>query len=1257
MLDFVRIETSTKSSKDQTTITVYPELIVGPSEDLMIRGGDFYAVWDEENHIWSTDPMRVAELVDRDLRAKQQELSQTMSAHVEMKPLFSYSSGKWNMFQNYCKSLPDSYVELDCEVTFADQEVSKEDYVSHRLPYSMSASPIPSYDGLMSTLYEPAERQKIEWAIGSVIAGDSKDIQKFLVFYGSQGTGKSTVLHVIEQLFEGYTGTFDAKAIGQSSNQFALEAFRDNPLVMIQHDGDLSRIEDNTRLNSIVSHEMMLVNEKRKTQYPKRFQCLLFLGTNKPVLITDAKSGILRRLIDVRPTGERVPISQYNKLMDTIPFELGGIATHCLEVYKSLGMRYYDNYKPTFMMSATNDFYTFMLDEYESFAFSGDIALVEAWQLYKVWVDESNSKYSFSKRQFKLELMNYFDDFKAKTRDKDGRQVKNYYIGFKTDIFEEPAWEERVDAVDTRLKRQESIFDKTYALCPAQYANEQGVPTKRWDDVETVLADISTDKLHYVQVPDNHIVIDFDLKNEDGEKDMALNLEAISQFPTTYTEVSQSGGGLHLHYIYDGDVTKLANAYSEGIEIKLPIGKSSLRRKLTLCNNEPISHLSSGLPLKKGGKKGDMLDFTTMRNEQTIRALIKGNIRKKYVPGTKPSIDFIKKILDEAYESGNVYDVSDMHDSVLAFASKSTHWSSECIKTVSEMKWRSEDEYSDIPWPTDKAPIIFFDVEVFPNLFVVVWKEEGEDKDCVQMINPSSAAIKNLTRFKLVGFNNRRYDNHILYARMMGYNEYQLYKVSQKIIGKSRDAFFGGAYGLSYADIYDFASAPHKMSLKKWEIELGIHHQELGLPWDDEVPEDKWNLVAEYCENDVVATEAVWNHLHDDFVAREILASLSGYSVNDPTRKHMTKIIFGDDKNPTDKLVYTDLSTYFPGYTFEMGKSLYRGEEVGEGGYVYAEPGYYENVALLDVASMHPASIIALNYLGPYTQRYADIRQARIYIKHGDYDAARGLLSGALAPFLDDTDISPKDLADALKTALNSLYGYTCASFDCPFKHPKNKDNIVAKRGALFMVDLKNAVQERGYTVVHIKTDSIKIANADQEIIDFVFDYGKEWGYDFEHEATYDKICLVNDAVYIARDKDGWHATGKQFAEPYVFKTMFSHEDLTFEDFCETRSVNEGDMVLDMAPSRPEGDHFYKFVGRAGEFCPIVEGGGGGELLRVKDGKYYAVQKTKGYLWLESETVRLMQLQDAIDPTYHENLVKEAKATIEKFVPYEQLIA
>jgi phage/plasmid-associated DNA primase len=148
---------------------------------------------------------------------------------------------------------------------------------------------ISAYEELMSTLYTPAERAKIEWSIGAIIAGDAKKIEKFIVFYGPGGTGKSTVMKIIQMLFGGlvneggYIATFVAKDLVGNNNSFATSAFKDNPLVAIQHDGDLSKIEDNSKLNSIVSHEDMQINEKYKRTYDSRINAFLFMGTNKPV--------------------------------------------------------------------------------------------------------------------------------------------------------------------------------------------------------------------------------------------------------------------------------------------------------------------------------------------------------------------------------------------------------------------------------------------------------------------------------------------------------------------------------------------------------------------------------------------------------------------------------------------------------------------------------------------------------------------------------------------------------------------------------------------------------------------------------------------------------------------------------------------------------------------------------------------------------------------------------------------------------------
>lgn len=898
MLDFLMI--STRSTK-RGVIEIYPKFIIKKSSDLMIRGGDFYAIWVEERGLWSTDEQDALSIIDKYLDKYAEENKGKFEGHVRIMHMWDAESGMIDTWHKYCqKQMRDSFHQLDDKLIFSNTKVSKKDYSSKRLPYPLEKGNVTAWDKLISTLYSPEERHKIEWSIGAIVTGDSKHIQKFMVFYGSAGTGKSTILNVIQKLFEGYYSVFDARALGSSSNSFALESFKTNPLVAIQHDGDLSRIEDNTRLNSLVSHELMTVNEKFKAAYSNRFNAFLYMGTNKPVKITDAKSGLIRRLIDVTPSGNKLTKREYDDVTKRIDFELGAIAKYCEDIYrKDPGA--YDDYVPVSMLGASNDFYNFVLDSYFTFKEQEDVPLKSAWELYKTYCDEANVPYPFSKRIFKEELKNYFRDYKDRYTKNDTR-MRSVYIGFRADKFED---EEKEEVQTPKIKliefnSTESIFDKDCGKYPAQYATSKGTPSKKWDNVTTTLDDINTKELHYVKVPENHIVIDFDIPDENGEKSLERNVEEASKWPPTYAEFSKSGKGVHLHYIYTGDPKKLSAIYADHIEVKVYSGKSSLRRKLTKCNNLPIATISSGLPLKGEDK---VVNFEAIKTEKGIRTLIKKNLKKEIHPGTKPSIDFIYKILDDAYKSDLKYDVSDMKPAVLSFAASSTHQADYCIKLVNKMQFKSKEPSLPVgSRPEDQ--IVFYDIEIFPNLFLVNWKYDGEDKPVVRMINPKPAEIEELIKYKLVGFNCRRYDNHMLYARLMGYNNQQLFNLSQKIINEGK-GFFGEAYNISYTDVYDFAAK--KQSLKKWEIELGIHHQELGLPWDKPVPEELWTQVAEYCDNDVIATEAVFHKLKGDFTAREILADLAGMSVNDTTNTLTTRIIFGKERHPN--LVYTDLAT------------------------------------------------------------------------------------------------------------------------------------------------------------------------------------------------------------------------------------------------------------------------------------------------------------------------------------------------------------
>lgn len=1349
MADFLIVS---EHSCKNNIIEIVPKFKVYPkSTDLMIRGGDFYAVWLEDKKIWSTNEDDALAIIDSEIYRVAEKVKKENPEYIVIpKYTWDSTSGAIDSWHKYCqKQKRDSFEMLDENIIFSNTDVKKEDYASKKLSYPLEPGNIDAYEKLISTLYSPEERRKLEWAIGAIVTGDSKNIQKFLVLYGAAGTGKSTILNIIQQLFEGYYSVFDAKALGSANNSFALESFKTNPLVAIQHDGDLSRIEDNTRLNSLVSHELMTVNEKFKSTYANRFKCFLFMGTNKPVKITDGKSGLIRRLIDVHPTGNKVSSKEYKTLTNQIKFELGAIAYHCMEVYKE-NPGAYDHYIPTSMMSASNDFYNFVLDSYHIFKREDGVTLKSAWEMYKTYCDEAKVGYPFSQRAFKEELKNYFREYNDRFNI-DGERVRSYYSGFKKEIFNS---EERENIVEIQpeqyvidFKEQDSIFDKECLDCLAQYANTNEIPNKKWDDVKTTLKELDTHKVHYVKIPENHIVIDFDIKDENGNKSYEKNLEAASKWPKTYAELSKSGAGIHLHYIYTGDVTKLSRVYADSIEIKVFTGKSSLRRKLTKCNNLPISTINSGLPIKEVKR---VVSDNVIKSEKSLRQLIERNLNKEIHPGTKPSVDFIYKLLEDSYEQGLTYDVSNMKNDIISFAMNSTNHSDYCLKLVNKMHFKSDEPSVSVD--SKKDILVFYDIEVFPNLFIVNWKIRGKENPIIRMINPSAKDIEDMLQYKIIGFNNRRYDNHIIYARLLGYSNDQLYNLSQRIVAGDKNAFFGEAYNLSYTDIYDFASAGNKKSLKKLEIEMGIHHQELGLPWDQPVPEELWSKVAEYCDNDVIATEAAFDYLEADWTAREILADLAEMTVNDTTNTLTTKIIFGNNKKPQSEFCYRNLSKpvfeldsdvkefleeacpemmsqkhgpensllpYFPGYEYKAGVSTYKGEEVGEGGHVYSEPGMYNKVALLDIASMHPHSIIAECLFGPkFTRYFREIVEGRVSIKHEAWEEVNKMLNGKLTPYIQkvkDGEMTSKSLANALKTAINSVYGLTAANFDNAFRDNRNKDNIVAKRGALFMIDLKEEVQKRGYTVAHIKTDSIKIPNADNDIIKFVMDFGKKYGYTFEHEATYEKMCLVNDAVYIAKYSDSelcekeygyvpsdcvkhggeWTATGTQFQVPYVFKTLFSKEPIKFEDMCETKSVKSA-LYLDLNESLPnvteaekeldklkklhkigkisDGEyettkmeleseikegHDYKFVGKVGNFCPILPGKGGGLLMRDQDGKYNSVGGSKGYRWVESELIRddFEKGNDIIDRGYYNELVDEAVETISQYGDFEMFAA
>lgn len=1237
-MDFIRV--AYKENNDGTR-EFYPSLQAIESQDLVIRGGQFVAIWDADKSLYSRRLPHLPAIVDR---AFEKMVGDQLRSGDTIKKVRNFDNQIYNRLMSLIRSIGDMGPELDQKLVFADETPTKEDAATFKMPYSLSEAPCPAWDEMCDTLYEPEERLKFEWGIGSILTGAAAtDIQKFYVFFGPPGSGKSTIMNVIEMIFEGHTASFSAYDMGKADAQFSLEPFSRNPLVAIDQDADMSRLELNKNLNSIVSHDRVLINAKGKNLYAIVPRSTLFMGSNEPVKISNRKSGLFRRLVDIQPTGRLIEETRYHILMDQIKFELGSIAKHCIDVFNEHGPTYLSSYRATDMMYRTNDIFNFVEDN--RLILAQGVSLKQAHKMFVEWCNETDTRNHYKQYQFRDLLKDYYKEFHPEIMI-DGTRHRSWYADLRE--LEKFSWKGLVPQPSRdwlALESETSLLDEVLADMPAQLASEHGTPRKAWDNVTEKLSDIDTSQEHFVKVPTQHIVIDFDLKDEAGVKSLERNLQAAAKWPPTYAEVSRSGKGLHLHYDYDGDVGRLAAADPHGeYEVKTLTGNSSLRRRVSFCNEVPVASISSGLPLKEE----KVLAPKTMQSEKGLRALIVKGLRKEVHAGTKSNMDFIDMVLKEAERDGLTYDVSDMWDDILTFAMGSTNQKGKCIEIAMGLKLKSDDDAEAAEDDTE-APLAFFDIEVYPNLIAIGYMYDKDDAPVVKIKNPTPQQVEELFKLRLIGFNNRGYDNHILWALSLGWDIPAVYDLSRRIIVENdRRAGFAQAYNVAYGDAYDFIV--EKRSLKWWEIELGLPHKEMDLPWDQPVPEDRVLDVLNYLENDVRSTRAVVKHREADFRARQILAELSGLQVCNTNRQHTEKLIFGkNSRDPHPDLVYTDLREMFPGYEFDQfasgkDKSTYKGEKVGEGGLVRAEPGMYTNVALLDVASMHPTSIVELNMFGPYTENFKALLDIRLAIKKGDLEKAVEL-NPKIGPYLGDK-ASAKALSDALKIVINSVYGLTAASFPNMFRDARNNDNIVAKRGALFMLDLKEFVEKAGFKVVHIKTDSIKIPDATPEIIAQVSEFGEKYGYTFEHEDTYERFCLVNDAVYVAysHKHQKWEATGAQFQHPVVFKSMFTHEELEPKDYIEVKQVAKGAMYL-----RSEETGVDQFVGRFGAFIPVL---GGRQLLRIDGEKEYAVTGTKDYRW-ELDEIAISNQMD-VDFSYFQNLVDEGKRTIEKYGSYAE---
>lgn len=1254
-MDCLRVTKDPVGQANQGIFQLSLDMVLGRTEDIVIRGGKFVAYYDCSTGFWKTKDYFYDYCFDiLNKAAEVERIEHPTQTIIVRNPAF-LASKFYTKLQAFEKAQDDSKVLFDQRVIWASESPKKEDYSTQKMEYDISTADPVNYDKLMSILYAPEDRTMLEWLAGAALCGEGRKIDKFCFLEGTPGSGKSTFFNVLSDVFGPYCKPVEIGKMGDAHNDFATAQLKTAPLIGVDHDGDLSHIETNTILNRLISHEPIVINEKFERGVPLALNTLLFIGSNEPLRLTSSMSGLLRRCLDPVPTGKLLPKEKWEKYTEGARHELGAIANRFISVYKELGDKAYAKYRSSRIVRSGNAI-GYWVERYRAREWKRDdeCRLSDEYSMYRSYCDGASVK-PISKQMFERQILFFWQTMQEEEGENGTMDARFFGYQWRTTAFKKPVYskyvmsEERCEPNEDWLSftvNEDFIFSDTNKDMDAQYATEGGFPREKWADVKTKLENIDSRELHYVRMQPNHIVIDFDCRDAGGGKSLAVNIEKIKELglPMTYGELSKSGQGVHLHYFYDGDPETLTSILDENVEVKVFRGNASLRRKFTFSNGYQIATISSGIPKK--AKREDVA--SEIKDAKHLEFFILKGVRGEYGSHIV-TMNFLAKVIDQCYESGSFeYNIEYLRENIVVYARNSTNHAKECEDIAWSLHLVSKNY-------VDERPIAFFDFEVFKNFNCMAWGLLDSDQVNCEIFPSAKTIVTFFKTYRVIGYNNKRYDNMIAEAIISGAEPMELYKLSKRLV--SGKAFAPKEIqAKSYSDVLDFLNV--KQSLKKWELQLGIHHKECKYNWDEPVPEEAFQEVAEYCKNDVAATKIVFLANQDDWNTRKILLAMCGnppgLNMNSSTNDITAYLIFGSDPHPQDSFVYVDLSKEFPGYSFTIDEkskihSEYMGVEPSEGGYVFSAPGYYENIGVADVASMHPTSLIMLNAFGSkYTRRYADLVNARKACKHGDRAALEGNQFGPQILKLVDSGMATfASLKGSLKVPINAVYGETTAKHSNRFRDPRNVDNIVAKRGALMMVTLRRHMIDMGVSVVHIKTDSIKIPNCTEELFQEVSRFGKEYGYDFELEEYYSVFCLFDKANYIGYNvcSGKWDSRGTYF-EKYVYKRLFSHEEFAPEDFAMCKTVEDGAIYC--------GDIF---CGKNVNVACVKQGTIGHELkIRNGDAESY-VAKTKGYEWVEFEDLlERPDWRDYINFDYYETLVAKAVEKIEKYVPFEAFV-
>jgi len=581
----------------------------------------------------------------------------------------------------------------------------------------------------------------------------------------------------------------------------------------------------------------------------------------------------------------------------------------------------------------------------------------------------------------------------------------------------------------------------------------------------------------------------------------------------------------------------------------------------------------------------------------------------------------------------------------------------------------------------------FYDFEVFKNDWLVVFISENDEEIVVH--NDPAILRKALERFDcLVGFNNYSYDDLILSGIMAGYNNYEVWKLSNAIVTGGNVPAEIKVMARKLPTLDTKQELAPSLSLKEIECNLGMNIVETPISFnlDRALTDDEFYEVVKYCRHDVETTKRLFLLRKDYFESKFDICKefkLDKLDVRKTRANLASKVLkCSKDRLPAGvlenadrldiKLVdelrtenipntilnfYNNIKARFKNgedYTeLEKEKLVYSLAGVEHtfafGGLHGARENYiYEGKMLnVDVGSYYPSMMINFNFMSRASE-HPDLYK-NLYDTRMEYKARKN------------------NKQQIYKILLNSTFGALKSEFNDLFD-PVMSNNICVN-GQLILTDLIMSL--RGYAeLVQSNTDGILVKYKEKDL-DTIKTICAEWELNYNLKLDYEyvtKIVQRDVNNYILKTADGkikgkgifanhnggnFEKNNLTVVDMALKEYYINNRDVreTITEMIEKNNVTPLQQVAKMGGTYDIMEHNGQEVQKVNRiFATWNNSYGAINKVKNKDGvkKYTKIANSSDKCYINNDTINKTDTK-LIDVDYYVNLVNKNKFVDENY--------